>query len=120
MKDRLLIEKTQSQHTRTSKTGKTFIAGQGSKVLKPCSLCNENPKEISIYGKHVCDNCKQTDEYTNKQKLAKQRAKETVIDKYGVNNAFLVKDEEGTPKREVTHLERYGVKNPMQYHDILH
>ena len=43
-----------------------------------------------------------------------EKSKNTVKEKYGVDNAFLIKDPDGIEKRVKTWMERYGVDSPMK------
>lgn len=46
------------------------------------------------------------------------KIKETVHNKYNVNNSFLVKNEENVEKRTITCKEKYGYENPSQVPEL--
>lgn len=100
---------------------------------------------IDKYGKRFCNascemKCKEINEYVSKcsqSEKAKEKRKQTNLEKYGVENVFALKEnregamlkkygvthalkmESSKNKAKKTNLERYGCENPHQNKDII-
>lgn len=59
---------------------------------------------------------KKLEQYGNKNNY--EKIQNTIKNRYGVNNSFLVKDENGNLKRCSTYLKKYGCENPSQNSEI--
>ena len=79
-----------------------------STILKKCSMCGINEKEVYFSNGFVCADCKKSDKYINKQKQICAKRNKTTMEKYGVPNNFLNIDKDGVLKRSKTSLKKYG------------
>lgn len=90
------------------------------------NISKENSKNYKVRIEKTIKNLKQKYNISDDIKIAnisqfqfvKDRKEQTALEKYGVKNNFLIKDNNGIEKRINTSLEKYGVKYPMQNENI--
>ena len=90
------------------------------------NISKENSKNYKVRIEKTIKNLKQKYNIADDIKITsisqfqfvKDKKEQTALEKYGVKNNFLVKDNNGIEKRINTSLEKYGVKYPMQNENI--
>jgi len=89
--------------------------GSGSKIKVKCDIC-EKEKEIS-FNRYIINTKNLTTYYACSRKCSEQKNKDTVLQKYGVDN--ISNSQEIKDKKVETCLKNFGVDYPQQSKEIL-
>lgn len=89
--------------------------GSGSKIKVKCDIC-EKEKEISL-GRYYINTKNLSTYYACSRKCSEQKNKDTILEKYGVDN--ISNSKEIKDKKVETCLRNFGVDYPQQSKEIL-
>jgi hypothetical protein len=111
-------KQTDEYKSRRSKFNNNNV--KGLLVEKECKFCDKKLMVKNFTSMVICDECKKSPNEKQKEyfRLRQKKTSDTVEEKYGVKNSFLVKDKDDILKRDKTCIEKYGVDSPQKSKEI--